>query len=104
MRSSSIGLTSRLLLSPDMHLAELIPSSNLLKVSPLYPERFSAEGVCYHVGLPRVVMDLEVIIFDQFKPSSLTEVEVWLSEDILQTLVISEDVAIVPNQIVPPYF
>jgi hypothetical protein len=42
-------------------------------------------------------MDLEVIIFDQFKPSSLTEVEVWLSEDILQTLVISEDVAFVPN-------
>jgi hypothetical protein len=27
----------------------------------------------------------------------LTEVEVWLSEDILQTLVISEDVAFVPN-------
>jgi hypothetical protein len=42
-------------------------------------------------------MDLEVIIFDQFKSSSLTEVEVWLSEDILQTLVISEDVAFVPN-------
>jgi hypothetical protein len=42
-------------------------------------------------------MDLKVIIFDQFKPSSLTEVEVWLSEDILQTLMISEDVAFVLN-------
>ena len=49
-------------------------------------------------------MDLEVIILDQFKPSSLTEVEVWLREDVLQTLLISEDVAFVPNQIVPPYF
>jgi hypothetical protein len=56
-----------------------------------------AEGVCYHVGLSRVVMDLKVIIFDQFQPSSLTEVEIWLSEDILRTLVIGEDVAFVPN-------
>jgi hypothetical protein len=80
-----------------MHLAELIPSSNLLKSWSLYPERFSAEGVCYHVGLSGVVMDLEVIILDQFKPSSLTEVEVWLSEDVPQTLVIGEDVTFVPN-------
>jgi hypothetical protein len=87
-----------------MHLAELIPSPNLLKSWSLYPERFSVESVCYHVSLPGVVMDLEVIILDQFKPSSLMEVEVWLSEDILQTLVISEDVAFVPNQTVPPYF
>jgi hypothetical protein len=42
-------------------------------------------------------MNLEVIIFDQFQPSSLTEVEIWLSEDILQILVIGEDVAFVPN-------
>jgi hypothetical protein len=48
-------------------------------------------------------VDLKVIIFDQFQPSSLTEVEVWLSEDILQTLVISEDVTFVPNQVVPLY-
>jgi hypothetical protein len=42
-------------------------------------------------------MDLKVIIFDQFQLSSLMEVEVWLSEDILQTLVIGEDVTFVPN-------
>jgi hypothetical protein len=42
-------------------------------------------------------MDLKVIIFDQFQSSSLTEVEIWPSEDILQTLVIGEDVAFVPN-------
>jgi hypothetical protein len=51
-----------------------------------------------------VVVDLWVIILDQFKPSSLTEVEVRLREDVLQTLVISEDVAFVPDQIMPPYF
>jgi hypothetical protein len=42
-------------------------------------------------------MNLKVIIFDQFHPSSLMEVEIWLSEDILQTLVIGEDVTFVPN-------
>jgi hypothetical protein len=80
-----------------MHSTELIPSSNLLKSWSLYPERFSAKGVSYHVGLSGAVMDLKVIIFDQFQPSSLMEVEVWLSEDILQTLVIGEDVTFVPN-------
>jgi hypothetical protein len=42
-------------------------------------------------------MNLKVIIFDQFQPSSLTEVENWLSENIPQTLVIGEDVTFVPN-------
>jgi hypothetical protein len=87
-----------------MHLAELILSSNLPKSGSFNPERFLAEGVCYHVGLPGVVVDFEVIILDQFKPSSLMEVEVRLREDVLQTLVISEDVALVPDQIMPPYF
>jgi hypothetical protein len=68
-----------------MHSAELIPSSNLLKSWLPLPKRFSAEGVCYHVGLSGVVMNLKVIIFDQFQPSSLTKVEIWLSEDILHS-------------------
>jgi hypothetical protein len=64
---------------------------------------FSAEGVCYHVGLSGVIMNLKVIIFDQFQPSSLTEIEIWLSEDIPQTLMIGENVTFVPNQVMPPY-
>jgi hypothetical protein len=56
-----------------------------------------AEGVCYNVGFSGVIMNLKVIIFDQFQPSSLMEIEIWLSEDILQTLVIGEDVTFVPN-------
>jgi hypothetical protein len=49
-------------------------------------------------------VDFEVIILDQFKPPSLTEVEVRLSENVFQTLVVGEDVSFVPNQVVPPYF
>jgi hypothetical protein len=42
-------------------------------------------------------MNFQVIILDQLQPSSLMEVEIWLSEDIPQTLVIGENVTLVPN-------
>jgi hypothetical protein len=80
-----------------MYLVELIPSSNLLKSWSLYSEWFSTEGVCYHVGLPGVIMNFQVIILDQLQPSSLTEVEIWLREYIPQTLVIGENVTFVPD-------
>jgi hypothetical protein len=51
-----------------------------------------------------VVVDLKIIIFDPFQPSPLAEVEVRLSENVLQALVIGEDVTFVPNQVVSPYF
>jgi hypothetical protein len=37
-------------------------------------------------------MDLQLIIFDQFYPPSLPHIQVWLSEQIFQTLVIHVDV------------
>jgi hypothetical protein len=42
-----------------------------------------------------VIMNFQVIILDQLQPSSLTEVEIWLSEYIPQTLVIGENVTFV---------
>ena len=53
--------------------------------------------MCYQVGLSGVVMNLKVIVFDQFQPSSLTEVEIRLSEYVPQTLVIGENVAFVSD-------
>ena len=49
-------------------------------------------------------MHFKIIILDQFKPSTLPHVEIGLSENVLETLVISIDVALIAKQIVTPYF
>src|SRR6185312_8837027 len=47
-------------------------------------------------------MDFQIIIFDQFQPSPLSQVQVRLGEDILQTFMVGEDFALISNQIMPP--
>ena len=49
-------------------------------------------------------MHFNVIILDQFKPSTLPHIEIRLSENILEALVISIDVAMITKQIMTPYF
>ena len=44
-------------------------------------------------------MHLEVIILDQLEPSSLTHIQLKLSEDVLVTFMISVDVAHIAKQI-----
>ena len=47
-------------------------------------------------------MHLEVIILDQLKPSSLTHIQLRLSEDVLKTFMISVDVAHIAKEIMSP--
>ena len=46
-----------------------------------------------------VIVHLKVIIFDQLEPSSLTHIQLRLSEDVLKTFMISIDVAHIAEQI-----
>ena len=55
--------------------------------------RFPTQGIRGDVCLARVIVHLEVIILDQLEPSSLTHIQLWLSEDVLETFMISVDVA-----------
>jgi hypothetical protein len=63
---------------------------------------FAAQGIGNHICLARMIMDFQLIIFDQFQPSSLPHVQVRLDEKILQTLMISVDMHQITKQIVPP--
>ena len=56
--------------------------------------RFPAQGIHDDVCLARVIVHLEVIILDQLEPSSLTHIQLRLSEDVLETFMISVDVAL----------
>jgi hypothetical protein len=49
-------------------------------------------------------MHFQVVILDQFQPSSLSHVEVSLSDDVLEALVVCIDIAVTSHQVMPPNF
>src|SRR3954470_15545185 len=59
-----------------------------------------AQCIRYDVRLTRVVLQSEVVIRQIFHPSSLPHVQVLLSEDMSETLVIREDLELLPIKIV----
>jgi hypothetical protein len=62
----------------------------------------STQGIFNQIFLPRIVMDLQVIILDGFQPTALPKVKIFLGKDILQALMISIDLALGPHYIMPP--
>src|SRR3954464_6916379 len=51
---------------------------------------FAAESICHNISFARSVVDGQIEIIDCFNPPPLPKVEIMLSEDILQTLVIGK--------------
>jgi hypothetical protein len=47
-------------------------------------------------------MNLQVIVFNELQPTTLPEVEIFLSEDVFHALVIGVDLAFGSHNIVPP--
>jgi hypothetical protein len=60
-----------------------------------------AQGVRNHIHLTRMIVNLKIIVLDQLQPSSLPHVQINLSEKVLQTLVVSEDMSHIPKEIMP---
>ena len=46
----------------------------------------SAQCVSNHIGLAWSILDTRIVLLNHFNPSSLPEVEIRLSEDVLETL------------------
>jgi hypothetical protein len=44
---------------------------------------FSTQGIRDQIRLAQMIVDLQVIIFDELQPMALPKVELFLSEDIL---------------------
>jgi hypothetical protein len=63
-----------------------------------------AQSIGNNVRLARMIVNLEIIIFDHLKPSSLTHVQLRLGEDIFEVLMVSIDIAHIAQQIMSPDF
>ena len=50
------------------------------------------------ISLVRMIVNFQVIVLDQFKPSPLCHIEISLSEDVLKAFVIGIDVAMIPKK------
>src|SRR4051812_27833832 len=62
----------------------------------------TTQRICNDICFTRMIMHIQVIVLNKLQQSALPEVQLPLSEIVLQTLVISEYVTTVPNKIVPP--
>jgi hypothetical protein len=62
-----------------------------------------AQGVSYDVGLTGMVVDSEVIILNQLQPSSLPQIQICLSKDVLEAFVVTVYFTSMTGEIVPPY-
>jgi hypothetical protein len=63
---------------------------------------FAAQGIRNHIRLTGVIMNLKIIVLDQLKSSSLMHVQISLSENVLQSLMVDEDMNHIPKKIVLP--
>ena len=66
--------------------------------------RQSTQSIRYHIGLAGVVVNLHVVILDQFDPSALPHVQLLLGEDIFQALVVGVDLASITHEVMTPNF
>ena len=62
------------------------------------------KGIHHHICLPRVIMNGQIIIFNQFEPPTLPQIQLFLSENVLETLMIDVNVTRLTIKIMPPQF
>jgi hypothetical protein len=62
----------------------------------------SAQGVDYDIGLAWMTIDSKIVIINQLQPSSLSQIQIQLSEDVLVALVVIVYLTSMTNVIVPP--
>jgi hypothetical protein len=66
--------------------------------------RLTTKSIGNHICLARMIVHLEIIIFNQLNPSSLTHIQLGLGEDIFEAFMVSIDIANIAQQIMSPDF
>ena len=64
--------------------------------------RLAAQGISHYISLAGGIGYTHVKVCNSFHPSLPMEVQIWLSKQILQTLVIGEDLATTTEKVVSP--
>ena len=66
--------------------------------------RLAAQGISHYISLAWCIGNTQVKVCNNLHPSLLTEVQVWLSKQILQTLMVGEDLATITEKVMSPCF
>ena len=64
--------------------------------------RLAAQGISHYISLARGIRYTTVVVSNSFHPPLLMEVQIWLSEQVLQTLMIGEDLATITEKVLSP--
>ena len=64
---------------------------------------FATESIGHNISLAWSVRNGEIKVFNLLNPSPLPEVQIWLSEDVFQTLMIGKDFSFVTQQVLSPF-
>jgi hypothetical protein len=57
---------------------------------------FMTQGICNHIRLTGVIMNLKIIVLNQLQPPSLMHPQINLSKNVLQALMVGEDMNYIP--------
>jgi hypothetical protein len=53
--------------------------------------------VCNDICLSPVIVNFQLVVLDQLKPSSLPHIQIWLGKDVLQAFVVRINVNHIPK-------
>src|ERR1041384_2098657 len=63
---------------------------------------FAAQGIGHYISFARGIGNIHVEIGYCLEPSLLAEIQVWLSKQLLQALVVGVDLATITNEVMSP--
>src|SRR3954466_12360522 len=63
---------------------------------------FASQGISHYIRFARGIGNIHVEVGYCLEPSLLTEIQVWLSKQILQTLVVGVDLATITDEVMSP--
>src|ERR1041385_6293604 len=87
----------------DVQLAKLFIQRWLLYLNFKFTTVcFTTQGISHHISFARGVMNIHVEIGYCLEPSLLAEIQVGLSKQVLQALVIGVDLAMITNEVMSP--
>src|SRR4030066_433225 len=86
------------------HISELFKQLKFPNHQSRHMKSFPAQSISNNVSFTWMIIQSKVIIFQQFKPSSLPHIQLFLIKQILQTLMITKHLKSRSIQIMPPDF
>src|ERR1044071_3715633 len=63
---------------------------------------FAAQGIGHHISLARGIRNVHVEVGYCLEPSLLAKIQVWLSKQVLQALVVGVDLATITEEVMSP--